>query len=397
MEKRVVLGIVMANYPPASAGHQFSVLHWLTGFRELGWDVWITESIKSSDCVNCSGDPCSPEESRNVAGWRQFVADFGFSGRESLYIDGCSGESEALRRFCDGAELFLNYAGQFELWTEIAGARTKVYLDVDPGYTQVWASEYNCEMNLEFHDRHVSVGLAIDRPWCRIPKTNHAWIPTVPPVSRSLYGGGDGDNLGRPGGPWTTVTHWYGVGEVHSGGLKLRGKRESFLPLVTLPRDTSRQFLVATDLRPEWEDYSVFGQAGWTFCGTDGVCRSRESYLGFLRASTGELGVAKEGYVTAQTGWLSDRTMSYLACGRPVVALDTGWSRIIGEFPGLRAFSTASEAAAAIKDVEKNYHEACRSALELADGIFAATNVLPQLLREVCQESNLGMSSPLEK
>lgn len=72
--------------------------------------------------------------------------------------------------------------------------------------------------------------------------------------------------------------------------------------------------------------------------------------------------------------------MAYLACGRPVVALDTGWSCVIGEHAGLRAFTTAEQAARAIAEIEDDYEEASRSALELSSRLFGADRVISDLL-----------------
>ena len=379
MRKRLIMGVVLARYLPNSAGHQLSVLHWLIGFREMGWDVWIVESLRSEECVDEEGRQCDPLRSRNHKTWRTFVAEHNFRLRESLFIDGVTPDPGALERFADGAELFLNYAGQFTDRHLLGGVQATAYLDVDPGYTQTWAMGYGCDMHFEPHDFHLTIGAAWGKPWCRIPPTGHDWLATVPPVSISLYSQRS-KRQRMPDAPWTTITHWFGPNEVEWDGTKLRGKRESFLPLLSLPEATGRPFLVATDLRPDWDDHEAFVRQGWAFCRTDPVCESLGTYLDFIQKSTGEIGVPKDGYVATKSGWLSDRSMAYLACGKPVVARDTGWKDIIGEFPGLRAFESVEEAAAAIKDVEDNYEEACRSASELAERRFSAQEVLLPLL-----------------
>ena len=71
--KKLVMGIVLARLRTNSAGHQLSVLHWLHGFRELGWDIWIVENLVDQ-CRDSSGKASQPQASTNVEDWRRFVA-----------------------------------------------------------------------------------------------------------------------------------------------------------------------------------------------------------------------------------------------------------------------------------------------------------------------------------
>ncbi len=102
-----------------------------------------------------------------------------------------------------------------------------------------------------------------------------------------------------------------------------------------------------------------------------------------LEKAAEKLESRRRGYVTCQTGWLSDRSLAYLACGRPVVALDTGWSRIIGVHEGLRAFQNCEQAAAAILEIEAGYADASASAMNLSTSIFSASRVIGELLRKM--------------
>ncbi len=70
------MGVVQAKYVPHSAGHQCSVLHWILGFRELGWDVWIVENLRSKECRNEAGERCALVESINHVAWRSFLSAY---------------------------------------------------------------------------------------------------------------------------------------------------------------------------------------------------------------------------------------------------------------------------------------------------------------------------------
>src|SRR5262249_12685999 len=103
----------------------------------------------------------------------------------------------------------------------------------------------------------------------------------------------------------------------------------------------------------------------------------------FIRASKGEFGIAKSGYVVSRCGWFSDRSACYLASGRPVIAEDTGFGRLLPTGEGLLSFSTVEEAAAALENADAGYDRHCRRALEIADAYFRSDIVLRALLDRV--------------
>ncbi len=49
-----------------------------------------------------------------------------------------------------------------------------------------------------------------------------------------------------------------------------------------------------------------------------------DAYRAYIGQSRGEFTVAKDQNVRLRSGWFSDRSASYLACGRPVVTQETG-------------------------------------------------------------------------
>jgi hypothetical protein len=102
-----------------------------------------------------------------------------------------------------------------------------------------------------------------------------------------------------------------------------------------------------------------------------------------VQASRGELSAAKPAYVQARSGWVSDRTICYLASGRPCVVESTGAEPHLPESAGLRFFTTAAEAAAALAAVEADYDHAARAARALAEEVFATSVVVPSLLRAI--------------
>jgi glycosyltransferase involved in cell wall biosynthesis len=74
--------------------------------------------------------------------------------------------------------------------------------------------------------------------------------------------------------------------------------------------------------------------------------------------------------VDLKTGWFSDRSLAYLATGRPVVAEETGFSERIPTGTGLLSFSDINGAAAAIAEIDANYERHCRAAREIVESYF---------------------------
>ncbi len=378
---KLILGVVFARWARSSAGHICSVMNWAIGFRSLGWDVWLVENIASEKLTPpaAPGRP-SPEE----LFFRATAREFGFENRATLLIDGESPACEALQDFAADAELFLNYSGQFDRLDLLGPRPRKLYLDVDPAFTQLWVEVCGSDMNFDGHDLFLTVGTNLSSPNALLPKAGREWIPVPPPVAAPYWR----ERLGhleppRSEAPWTTIGHWYGYSEMEWQGRKYGGKRDSFLAMRELPVRLGRACGIATDLNPDWEDYGDFHRAGWRLFSALEVCRDIPTYLRFIADSRGEIGIAKSGYVTSRGGWLSDRSMIYLALGRPVIQQDTGWTEVFSPEAGLLPFQDVTDAVAAVERIESDYENHSSAARALADEVFSADRVLRSLLNRL--------------
>lgn len=356
-------------------------MNWALGFRALGWEVGLVENIARKNLSEpaAPGEP-SPEELFFQATARQF----GFEEHACLLIDGESPGLEKFREFASDAELLVNYSGQFNR-LDILGPKTrKAYLDVDPAFTQLWVEVCGSDMNFDGHDLFLTVGTNLNGESAILPRAGRDWIPLPPPVAGSYWR----EMLGkveppRADAPWTTIGHWYGYPEMEWRGLKFGGKRESFMTMRELPRHVPFPCAIATDMTPDWDDYSLFHDAGWRFFSSIEVCRDIPTYLRFIADSRGEIGVAKTGYVASRGGWLSDRSMIYLALGRPVIQQDTRWTDIYPLEAGLLPFHEIADCAAAMVRIEEDYAAHSSAAVALADGVFSAERVLGDLLTRI--------------
>ena len=121
-------------------------------------------------------------------------------------------------------------------------------------------------------------------------------------------------------------------------------------------------------------------ELGWSIVDPLEVTKTPESYQDYIRGSLGEFTVAKHGYVLSRTGWFSERSMQYLASGRPVITQETGFSDWLPTGEGLLSFSDPDGAVGAIEDVLDRYDAHCRAARELAEEYFESGKVLRRML-----------------
>jgi glycosyltransferase involved in cell wall biosynthesis len=122
---------------------------------------------------------------------------------------------------------------------------------------------------------------------------------------------------------------------------------------------------------------------GWRLIDPRPVSADIDSYRDFIAGSRGEFTVAKDIYVRTHSGWFSDRAVCYLASGRPVVTMSTGFNDLYPTGEGLFAFATHDEAGAAIGAVASDYPRHSRAARELARDYFDGERVVGALLDEV--------------
>ena len=81
-----------------------------------------------------------------------------------------------------------------------------------------------------------------------------------------------------------------------------------------------------------------------------------------------------------QNTWVSDRTVCYLASGKPVVVQDTGPSAFLPNGEGMFRLTTLKEAAGAFDVINANYEVQCRAARKLAETHFDAKRIAAKIL-----------------
>src|SRR5262245_63345656 len=106
---------------------------------------------------------------------------------------------------------------------------------------------------------------------------------------------------------------------------------------------------------------------GWSVEPREVISRKPQSYRQFIQDSRAEFSVPKSGYVAMRGGWFSDRSVCYLASGRPVLIEDTGLADWLPVGEGLIPFSDPDSALVALERMNADYANQCRAARTLAE------------------------------
>jgi hypothetical protein len=379
--KKIVLLGMMSQMPVA--GHVWLVVQYLVGFQRLGYDTYYVEA-----------HGCTPRElmrSREEDGPASAAAfidrvmtRFGFGARwayHELYgRQRCFGLSDShLRNLYASAALLINLHGGTVPRPEHSATNRLVYLGTDPVFVEVRLHERAQETIdlLTPHCAFFTWGLNYGGPDCRVPVSDrYRFHPIPPPIVPDFWSVGEGG----PRQTFTTVGNWRQRHEVRFEGETYHwSKHLEFLKFLDLPRHTDQTFELALG-RYEEADRELLEAHGWRVRRALDFSTDLDAYRQYLADSRGEFTVAKDQNVRLRSGWFSERSAQYLACGRPVIMQETGFSKVLPTGEGLFAFATHEEALAAIGNINADYPRHCRAAAALARDYFSYEVVLRRML-----------------
>src|SRR5207249_6489022 len=130
-------------------------------------------------------------------------------------------------------------------------------------------------------------------------------------------------------------------------------------------------------------DIQLLTEHGWKLVEPRTIAADPCAYQRYIRQSLTEFMVAKNIYVQSNSGWFSDRSICYLASGRPVLAQDTGLEGLLPIGEGLLTFRTVEEAAAGVEAVNGDYARHSRAARQIAEEYFDSDKVFTNLLAKL--------------
>jgi hypothetical protein len=378
-EPLLVLGLV-GQYPVAGVAWQ--AIHYLVGLERLGYEVYYVE-----DSGAAPYDPRTGGRTDDYTYSCRYVADMmrriGLADRWA-YLDMARSVTHGpagarLAALYRDAAVLVNLCGATAPRAEHRQGGRLLYIETDPVFEQIRIAEGE-ESSLTFlasHDVLFTYGENLGAADSPVPLVRFAWKKTRPPVVQDLWAGAD-----EPGTPFfTSIATWENKGkDISFRGETYRwSKHVNFLRFLDLPQHTPARLRLAMDPADPAVAARLTG-LGWDLVDPRPVSRDLEAYRGFVLGSRGEFTVAKDLYVRPRSGWFSDRSVCYLAAGRPVVTQETGFSKLIPTGEGLFAFSTREEIVDAFACIGADYPRHRTAARRIAAEHFGAEPVLRRLL-----------------
>jgi hypothetical protein len=379
----VVLSVYkVANFPDGG-GHFWVYMQYAQGLRRLGCDVYWLEQFRPP--------PDAAQETRLLSQFFDRMKRFGLEGKTFLYAaQRGSATGPPSFRFVGGAwpdvervlkraDLLLNFHYAIDPRL-LASARRTALVDIDPGLLQFWIS--TGQLRVPAHDCYLTTGDTVGTPAARFSDCGLQWHRIRPPVCLELwpFTYDVGAEAFTTVSSWST-TDWLKVTENGKTVLRENTKRVAFLEFAELPRRTRQPLELAlyTDDR-DAADLARLRQNGWRVRHSTEVAGSPDAYQSYVQRSRGEFSCAKASCMEFQNAWVSDRTLCYLASGKPVVVQDTGPSSYLVNGEGMFRFSSLDEAAAALEAINRDYERHCRAARDFAEGQFDAQRILEGVL-----------------
>jgi hypothetical protein len=378
--------IVLAGYLVRNplGGYAWQAAHYLLGLAALGHDVWFYEDTGHyAPAYNPHTNEFGEQYEYGIATAGNFLARVGF-GERWVFADTTRGvehgpaagrSGELLRE----ADLLVNLAGVNRVPPERRDGRPSIYIDIDPAVTQIKLAGGDGLLRaiLDEHAHHFTLGENIGTPRSPLPTAGYTWHPTRQPVAIAQWA-----NAGPPGPAYTTIGKWDARGrDLSFGGETFQWrKRTEWLRCLDLPARSGATFQVAMDVASVPGDPERLAAHGWRVVDPLAVSADPWRYRDYVRGSRGEFTVAKDVNVRLRSGWFSDRAACYLAAGRPVIEQDTGFGDVLPLGPGLHAFRTVEEAAAAVRAIEADWPRSSAHATQIAREYFAAERVLATVL-----------------
>jgi len=368
---RVVVAGGMAHNP--YGGHAWVFLQYLLGFRRLGYDVLFVDRRNADMAISDEAGFDRDREVLEPFGLAEHLALLTQSGDQTLGV-----EFHEVLDYVQQSALFLNFMGFITDERILGAARCRVFFDLDPGFDQMWR-ELGLVDVLSGHDRYVTIAQNIGQPDCAVPTCGFDWIPTSHPIVLGEW------PAVRRDGPFTTVGAWRGPNAPVNYLGKTYGLRaHEFRRFASLPKRSTANFAAALDIDPgDGNDIELLRQNGWTLVDAAAATGTPSAYRSFIQRSGAEFAPAKNMFVQARAGWFSDRSICYLASGKPVLVQDTGLGSHYPHGEGLLTFDTIDDAVEGVDSIMNDYDRHARAARSIAVDVFDSDKVLKELMEKL--------------
>ncbi|MGH2755260.1 MAG: hypothetical protein ACRDLB_12630 [Actinomycetota bacterium] len=386
----VVLGS-MGLHP--FGGQAWLYLNWLSGLRRLGHDVYYVE-----DHSTWFFDPVRNayvSEADYAAGLISHVlSEVQLSDkwalRSTLETTEMRGMTEdELNDLYKNCDALLNIIGATQLDDDhpALNASYRIFVETDPVSNQLRLHNGDDKVRHNF-DRHHAIftyGENYGAPDCGVPVGDISYLKTRQPVDLALWP----HTFTPESETFTTIGNYrqddiapWVQDLVYEGVTYQWSKHYEWEQFISMPSITGESFEMCTTIR-EATDEDKLVSAGWKLA--PAIPRTLDvlgAYRRYIQGSRAEFTVAKDQNVRLRSGWFSERSVCYLASGKPVIAQDTAFSAVLPTGYGLFSFQSLEEAAAAVEEIKRDYPGNCTAAREIAQEYFETTRVVDAFLTD---------------
>jgi hypothetical protein len=383
-KKKIVVMGFMGSMP--IAGVIWQHIHYIVGLKRLGHDVYYIEDSArvpyNPQTFNVNADfNYAARILDRLAREFEFKNDWAFCAR---YLKGnptAGMPLRTIRALYRDADAILNVCGAQEFNEDLLRSHRILYVESDPGVEQIKIDK-GVRSTIDYLGRHHSLftfGENVGTKTFPVPTHGFKWLSTRQPVVTDLWKTNQRSGCAAV---FTSIANWStsGMKDITWRRKKyLWSKSREFSRFVSAPKKAGETFELATNMK-EPRIRATFERNGWHLVSPARMSVDYWLYRDYIQRSKGEFTVAKDQYVRLKTGWFSDRSVCYLAAGRPVIIQETGFTQYYGGDAGLLTFRSVREIVEAVKKINRDYVRHCRAASGIAREFFEAEKVLKSLL-----------------
>jgi len=401
----IVTGLIAQHY--TLAGVSWDYIQYCIGLKQLGYDVYYFEDSGewpyNLDGGKNGDDWVEKDCHKNIDYLKKLFDRYGLNDRWAYRFplkDEWFGLSDEKRNeVLKTADILINVSGTLEKPEKYDSVKRLVYIDSDPGFTQVKLklNQQEFSKRVAAHHCHFSFGESL--PYS-LKDEQYDWKPTRTPIILSEWA------MEKPySNGYTTIMNWTSYKPLLFEGKSFHQKDIEFIKFLELKRKLKNicfEVALSKLQHKNWQsslpdhfpnendtnDLSfptpadLLSHYGWKIVDPAERCNNIDTYRDYILHSKAEWSVAKGGYVVSKPGWFSCRSACYLAAGRPVIVQDTGFDKVLPVGEGILSFNTIEEAMENVRDVEARYTLHAKRAREIAVEYFDSAKVLRQLIEK---------------
>ncbi|HKZ66095.1 MAG TPA: hypothetical protein VJ111_07065 [Chitinophagaceae bacterium] len=401
----IVTGLIAQHY--TLAGVSWDYIQYCIGLKQLGYDIYYFEDSGewpyNLDGGKNGDDWVEKDCHKNIDYLKKLFDRYGLNDRWAYHFpltDEWFGLNDQKRNeVLRTADMLINVSGTLENPEKYDLVKKLIYIDSDPGFTQVKLklSQGDFSKRVAAHHCHFSFGETLPPG---LTDDQYDWKPTRTPIILSEWA------MEKPyTNGYTTIMNWTSYKPLLFAGKSFHQKDMEFIKFIELKRKLKNicfEIALSKLQHKNWQSSlpdhfaeedgnnkisfptpaDLLSHYGWKVVDPAEKCNDMDAYRDYILNSKAEWSVAKGGYVVSKPGWFSCRSACYLAAGRPVIVQDTGFDKVLPVGEGILSFNTMEEAMEKIFDVEANYSLHAKRAREIAIEYFDSAKVLRQLVEK---------------